>query len=114
LSYNAAFPDPQIGVARAYWSGWLGTQTPWTNGSGYRNPAVDALIQEAAIEGNPKTRVTDFNKFQQIVLTDLPTLPLLELKFFSVHATNLKDIVTQGDQAYSSLKNAWFEDTSKG
>ncbi len=27
-SYNAAFPDPQIGVVREYWSGWLGTGTP--------------------------------------------------------------------------------------
>ena len=43
-SYNAAFPDPQIGVVREYWSGWLGTKTPWTNGSGYRNPEADALI----------------------------------------------------------------------
>ncbi|PKU25776.1 ABC transporter substrate-binding protein [Telmatospirillum siberiense] len=114
LSWNSAFPDPQIGVVRAYWSGWLGTQTPWTNGSGYRNAEVDGLIQAAAVEGNPEARVADFKRFQQIVLTELPTLPLLEMQFFSVHAANLRDIVSQGDQTYSTLKNAWFDGKAKG
>ncbi|MFG1304333.1 ABC transporter substrate-binding protein [Xanthobacter autotrophicus] len=108
-SYNAAFPDPQIGVVREYWSGWLGTKTPWTNGSGYRNAQVDALIERAAVEGNPQARAAAFRAFQQIVQRDVPTLPLLELKFFTVHAANLKGAVEQGDQVYSSLRNAWFE-----
>lgn len=108
-SWNGAFPDPQIGVVRAYWSGWLGTKTPWTNGSGYRNAEVDGLIQAAAIEGDPAKRVADFKRFQQIVLRDLPTLPLLELRFFTIHSASLKDVVLQADQSYGSLKNAWFE-----
>jgi len=112
-SYNAAFPDPQIGVVREYWSGWLGTKTPWTNGSGYRNAKVDALIQAAAVDGDPKARVGQFKEFQNIVVDDLPTLPLLELKFFTVHAASLKGAVLQGDQVYSSLKNAWLDDAPK-
>ncbi|MFG1242742.1 ABC transporter substrate-binding protein [Xanthobacter sp. V7C-4] len=108
-SYNAAFPDPQIGVVREYWSGWLGTKTPWTNGSGYRNAQVDALIEKAAVEGDPQARAAAFRAFQQIVQRDVPTLPLLELKFFTVHAANLKGAVEQGDQVYSSLRNAWFD-----
>ncbi|MFG1420543.1 ABC transporter substrate-binding protein [Roseixanthobacter liquoris] len=112
-SYNAAFPDPQIGVVREYWSGWLGTKTPWTNGSGYRNAEVDLLIETAAVEGNPEARVTAFRKFQQIVQRDLPTLPLVELKFFTVHAAHLQGVVQQGDQVYSSLRDAWF-DSARG
>ncbi len=97
-SYNGAFPDPQIGVVREYWSGWLGSKTPWTNGSGYRNAEVDGLIQAAAVEGNRKRRTEDFNRFQQIVQRDLPT---------SCHCSNcvssrctlpaLKDVVLQAD-----------------
>lgn len=112
-SYNGAFPDPQIGVVRAFWSGWLGTKTPWTNGSGYRNPQVDALIQSAAIEGDQNKRVEIFKRFQETVVGDLPTLPLLELRFFTIHAANLKGIVIQGDQTYGSVKNAWFDDAPK-
>ena len=114
-SYNAAFPDPQIGVVREYWSGWLGTKTPWTNGSGYRNAEVDRLIEHAAVEGNPQARAADFRAFQQIVQRDLPTLPLLELKFFTIHAANLNGAVQQGDQVYSSLREAWLApDAAKG
>ena len=108
-SYNGAFPDPQIGVVREYWSGWLGTKTPWTNGSGYRNAEVDALILSAAVEGNPKKRTEIFNQFQQIVQRELPTLPLLELRFFTLHSAALKDVILQADQSYGSLKNAWFD-----
>ncbi len=108
-SYNGAFPDPQIGIVREYWSGWLGTKTPWTNGSGYRNREVDDLILAAAVEGRPEKRVEDFKRFQQIVQRDLPTLPLLELRFFTLHSASLKDVTRQGDQSYGSLKNAWFE-----
>jgi len=112
-SYNAAFPDPQIGVVREYWSGWLGTKTPWTNGSGYRSAAVDRLIQDAAIRPDQAARIADFKQFQQRVQRDLPTLPLLELKFSTVHAANLKGLAGQGDQVYASLKNVCFDDAAK-
>jgi peptide/nickel transport system substrate-binding protein len=41
-------------------------------------------------------------------------LPLLELRFFTVHAAGLEGVVEQGDHAYSSLKNAWFSDKPLG
>lgn len=108
-AWFAAFSDPQVGVTRAYWSGWIGKNTPWTNGSGYRNAEVDALIAKA--QGLPKQedRIATFKQFQQIVQTELPSIPLVELKFFTVHDASLKDVVTRGDQIYGSLKNAWFD-----
>lgn len=108
-SWNGAFPDPQIGIVREYWSGWLGTKTPWTNGSGYRNAEVDGLIQAAAIEGNPAKRVEGFKRFQQIVQRDVPTLPLLELRFFTLYSASLRAAAQQADQSYGSLKNVWFD-----
>jgi peptide/nickel transport system substrate-binding protein len=107
-TYNNAFPDPQIGVVRAFWSGWYKTGTAWTNASGYKNPEVDSLIESTGVEGNPEKRIANFKKFQEIVLTELPTLPLLELHFFTIHSANLQDVISQGDQAYSTLKNVWF------
>lgn len=73
---------------------------------------VDGLIQAAAVEGNPKKRAEIFNSFQQVVQRDVPTLPLLELQFFTVHSSALKDVVLQGDQCYGSLRNAWFDQPS--
>ena len=112
-AWFAAFSDPQVGVTRAYWSGWIGKNTPWTNGSGYRNPEVDALIAQAQGEPDQEKRIEIFKKLQQIVQTDVPSIPLIELKFFTVHAANLKNVVAGGDQIYGSLKNAWFDEPAK-
>ena len=65
------------------------------------------------MEGNPEKRVETFRRFQQIAQRDVPTLPLVELKFFTIHAASLQGVVQQGDQVYSSLRNAWF-DAPKG
>ncbi|SNB70819.1 peptide/nickel transport system substrate-binding protein [Arboricoccus pini] len=112
-SWNGAFPDPQMGITRIYWSGWVGSGTPWTNASGYKNPLVDDLIDQAAISPDAKARAELFRKFQTVVQTDLPTLPLAELRFFTLHAANLRDLTQQGDQVYASVKNAWFDTSAE-
>jgi len=109
ITWFAAFSDPQVGVTRAYWSGSIGKNTPWTNGSGYRNPEIDALISRAQGEADQNKRIALFKQFQQTVLTDLPSVPLIELRFFTVHAANLKNAITRGDQVYGSLREAWFD-----
>ncbi|MEP9369446.1 ABC transporter substrate-binding protein [Xanthobacter sp. VNH20] len=110
ITWFAAFSDPQVGVNRAYWSGSIGKNIPWTNGSGYRNPKVDALIAAVQGEADPQKRIQEFKDLQKIVLTDLPTLPLVELKFFTVEAANLKHPTPRGDQVYGSFRDFWFDD----
>lgn len=104
ITWFAAFSDPQVGVTRAYWSDSIGKNIPWTNASGYRNPAVDKIIGDVQGEPDPSKRVALFKEFQRIVLEDLPTLPLLELKFFTVEAANLRHPVN-GDQVYGSFRD---------
>ena len=110
VTWFAAFSDPQIGVNRAYWSGPIGKNIPWTNGSGYRNEKVDALISATQGEPDPQKRIQLFKDLQKTVLTDLPTLPLVELKFFTVEAANLKHPRPRGDQVYGSFADYWFDD----
>lgn len=112
ITWFAAFSDPQVGVNRAYWSGSIGKNIPWTNGSGYRNAEVDALIAATQGEADPKKRIQIFKQLQKVVLTDLPTLPLVELKFFTVEAANLRHPQPSGDQVYGSFRDFWF-DTAK-
>lgn len=110
ITWFAAFSDPQVGVNRAYWSGSIGKNIPWTNGSGYRNDKVDALISATQGEGDPAKRIQLFKDLQKTVLTDLPTLPLVELKFFTVEAANLKHPKASGDQVYGSFRDFWIDD----
>ncbi|MCC0806103.1 ABC transporter substrate-binding protein [Methylobacterium sp. W2] len=108
ITWFAAFSDPQVGVTRAYWSASIGKNIPWTNGSGYRNPEVDGLIAAVQGEADAGKRRDLFRRFQQIVLEDLPTLPLLELKFFTVEASNLRHDA-RGDQVYGTLRDFRFD-----
>jgi peptide/nickel transport system substrate-binding protein len=105
----AGFADPAVGVTRAYWPELIGKNIPWTNASGYRDPEVKSLIEKAQSSGNAAERVALYKSLQKKVQADLPSLPLVELHFFTVHAANLKDTVAGVDQAYGSLKNAWFD-----
>lgn len=110
ITWFAAFSDPQVGVNRAYWSGSVGKNIPWTNGSGYKNEKVDAIISATQGEPDPQKRIQLFKDLQKTVLTDLPTLPLVELKFFTVEASNLKHPKARGDQVYGSFRDYWFDD----
>ncbi len=113
-SWNGSFPDPQIGITRIYWSGWVGKNVPWTNASGYRSAEVDKLIDQLAASPSQEERAQLFARFQHATQADTPTIPLLELRFFTIHAANLRDAVVQGDQVYASLKNAWLDAPPKG
>ena len=110
ITWFAAFSDPQIGVNRAYWSGSVGKNIPWTNGSGYKNEQVDALISATQGEPDPQKRIQLFKDLQKSVLTDLPTLPLVELKFFTVEAAGLRHPAPRGDQVYGSFRDYWIDD----
>ncbi|MFG1477838.1 ABC transporter substrate-binding protein [Xanthobacter sp. V4C-4] len=109
IVWFAAFSDPQVGVNRAYWSASVGKNIPWTNGSGYRNEKVDALISATQGEADPEKRIQLFKDLQKIVLTDLPSLPLVELKFFTVENASLKHPKVRGDQVYGSFRDFWID-----
>jgi peptide/nickel transport system substrate-binding protein len=109
VSWFNAFSDPQVGVNRAYWSGSIGKNIPWTNGSGYSNPELDALITSTQTEADAKKRILLFRDIQKIILTDLPSLPLLELKFFTVETSTLHHPAPGGDQVYRSFADYWLE-----
>ncbi|WER48950.1 ABC transporter substrate-binding protein [Cupriavidus sp. WKF15] len=104
----AGFADPLVGVTRAYRSDTVGKNIPWSNGSGYRGDEANRLIDQAQGSPSQAERVELFRKFQSVVQTDLPSIPLLELRFFTVQASNLRDTVSGVDQVYASLKRAWL------
>ena len=51
--------DPSVGVTRIYWSKNIVKGVPFSNTSYYRNPEVDALLEQAAIEPDPEKRIQE-------------------------------------------------------
>ena len=58
--------DPTVGVQRIYWSKNFKKGVPFSNGSNYNNPKVDALLEGAAVENDPVKRKAMFVEFQKI------------------------------------------------
>lgn len=81
--------DPTVGVQRGYWSRSFKPGLPFSNGSGYRNPEVDALLEAAAVENDPNKRRALFFRFQEIVAEDLPVVNFLSYYGYTIARTGV-------------------------
>lgn len=74
LSMNAIwiYPDPVIGMHRAFLCSNQKKGVIWSNTEGYCNERVDALLQQAASETNLQKRKALYSEVQKILSEDLP------------------------------------------
>ena len=63
----------------------------WT-GSGYSNPQVDQLLDEAQVAGDQATREQLYKQVQEILAEDCPIIPLLQGKLYVVAWKNVGGI----------------------
>lgn len=107
-------------LTQAYRASWTGDYNdPYTflellhaefglNGTGYRNPAYDRLVEEAAMTSNPDTRRQHLAAAERQLLADHPVIPL----YFYVSQRLIKPYV-HGYQPHSLdhhyTKHLWIE-----
>ncbi len=101
-------PDPTLGVQRLYWSKNIVQGVPYSNASGYSNPAMDQLWEAAQIEPDNEKRKHIFHQIQRIAQEDLPLLDLFETRSVVVSSKKLKNHVTTSYAVFSSLCDAYF------
>ena len=102
-------PDPTLGVQRLYWTKNIIKGAPWTNGSGYSNPVLDKVMEDAADEPDPVKRKALIKQWQQIVQEDVPLLELIEQTWVTVSSARLHKAKAQGDGLFASLGDTWLE-----
>jgi peptide/nickel transport system substrate-binding protein len=102
--------DPTVGIQRLYWSKNFKPGLPFSNGSGYSNPEVDALLEAAAIELDPDKRVTQWAEIQRIVARDLPDLTLIAPDSYTLASSRLVDHTVTFDGAAGNLASAYFKE----
>jgi peptide/nickel transport system substrate-binding protein len=95
--------DPSLGMPRFFLSSMIKQGVPFTNNTGYSNPEIDKLFPEAARELDLRKRQEIFRKIQQILATDLPTLPLLEIDFTTFYNNQLRDVIVGPFGNYDSF-----------
>jgi len=86
--------DPTIGSQRFFLTSAIKQGTPFVNASGYSNPEMDEVLNQAAVEPDAEKRKALFNRFQQIAMTDLPVLPLARPIMVTVASANVHDFIT--------------------
>jgi peptide/nickel transport system substrate-binding protein len=71
----------------------------------YRNPEVDALLDQARVESDQGKRRELFSKVQKIIAEDLPYLSLLFMDNVSVHRKRISDVQLSPTGDYDFLRS---------
>ena len=70
LAWQADYPDPQDFLDILFHS------DSETNHGGYSNPQLDAILEQARVEGDVSTRLDLYNQAEQMIVDDAAWLPL--------------------------------------
>jgi peptide/nickel transport system substrate-binding protein len=105
--YN--LPDPVLGVHRVAHSSQIKPGTVFVNGSRWSDPKVDALLNQATIETDPKKRGEEYAEFLKIIADASPIIWVHEMNFPSVINRKFKDVIVSPLGVYSNQAYAWFD-----
>lgn len=86
------YPDPVIGVNRAYLSTNQKKGVIYSNTEGYSNPRVDEILGAAAREQSFEKRKALYGEFQKIVTEELPLIWTNEEPLFTVYDAKLENV----------------------
>ncbi|WP_431282533.1 ABC transporter substrate-binding protein [Humitalea sp. 24SJ18S-53] len=108
IFYASATADPTIGLQRFWYSGAYQRGVPFTNASGYNNPAMDQILMDAAVEPDPARRRAMFVEFQKLAMTDLPILPIVELTTVTIANRRVRNHTSGPEGIRSSFADTWL------
>ncbi len=101
--------DPTVGVQRIYWSKNFKKGVPFSNGSNYNNPKVDALLEGAAVEIDPVKRKAMFFEFQKIVAQESPDIPLYSPLYLTIKNKRVHDDSLTADGVEANMARVWLD-----
>lgn len=107
--YTSCGPDPAIGTQRVYWSKAFIKGVSYSNGSGYNNPEVDAVLEAAQVEPDTEKRKALYARFQRMVQEDLPEIPLISMAQVTITNKRLKNLTSVADGIKANFADAYIE-----
>ena len=108
LQQAATGPDPTAGVSRFLHSRQIKKAT-FVNAMGYSNPEVDKLLDLEYKQVDRKQRAASWHRIQQIVMDELPLIPVYESAIANVYRSNWADIVTTLYGSAQSREDAYMK-----
>lgn len=109
FTYVFQYGDPALGVSRTYMGNNAEPGSPWNNVANYQNPETDKLFDEAALMADPEERRAAYKKIQDIIVSDVPNLWLLELGFPTIYRCNIKNPVNTAFGVNDGFRDVWID-----
>jgi peptide/nickel transport system substrate-binding protein len=101
--------DPQVGVQRLYWSKNFIKGVPFSNGTTYSNPQVDALLEQTAVSLNKQERIEKWKTIQDIVMRDVPNFPIAMPSWLTISQSRVRDNTTNAEGFEGSMARVYLE-----
>lgn len=100
--------DPVIGVHRTYLSSNI-RDIVWTNTQSYRNPKVNALLEQAGVETDEGKRRALYAEFQKLVTEDLPIDFLTVIPYHTLASRKVHGLPDGIWGVLSPLDETWLQ-----
>ncbi len=100
--------DPAISTTILY-QGGLPPGVPFSNQYNYADPAMDALIEQAASELDAERRIALYRDFQRLAAEQLPLIVVAEFTFITVASDRVHNVADNPRWATSSWANVWLD-----
>ena len=108
-NFTHNYSDPAIGTQRAFVSSNIRKGASFTNSMGYRNPRVDELFAQAAVEIDEGKRAAQLAEVQKILADELPVIFLVEIAYSHLYNKRVHGLITNGISMYSNWDSVWVE-----
>jgi peptide/nickel transport system substrate-binding protein len=108
-NFTHNYPDPTIGVQRAFISTNIKRGATFSNSMDYANEKLDALFRKAAQTEDGPERNKAWAEIQAILRNDLPVIFLMEMSYTHVWNKRVHGLVTNGISMYSGWDGVWVE-----
>jgi peptide/nickel transport system substrate-binding protein len=110
--------NQMVGVDPDQYAFWHSSQTSegGLNITEYKNKEIDSLLETGRLTTNKDERLQKYQKFQEIITTDLPVIFLYSPKYLylqskKINGFTIKDVTVPSDRFYDAAK--WYIKTEK-
>ena len=108
-NFTHNYPDPTIGVQRAFISTNIKRGATFSNSMDYANEKLDALFVKAAQTADGPARNKTWEEIQAILRNDLPVIFLMEISYTHVWNKRVHGLITNGVSMYSNWDSVWVD-----
>jgi peptide/nickel transport system substrate-binding protein len=101
--------DPTLGIQRLIWGGNISKGVAFSNASGFKNAKVDGLLEQAQVAATQEERIELWKQVQQSIMEELPVIPLIDVRYATLHQKNVEGIEADGYGIFGSFANVSFK-----